>query len=293
MTDLITSRLLQHFRPRTLGWPLAWLLTLIQLIAVLIVVANQPTAFHWFSWRDFPGIALFLIAVTLQLAVISLEANDVQNPVSSTRKQVRLWRGLYTLPLLTWIALWGHQSVVAQCLCGLGLILLGIAIWSAESNMQRFKLWVQEMTTRERSWNATAAVHAQQAAVNEPLSRAAPSDRHCQQTWRRNRTGPQDTIEGQVKFVMSPGQRTGWYHLPIWPFFEHPPQVTLSPPKGSASGSVKVTQVEVYGIRLELKLDRVSELAEEMSVDFHIEGTPMEQRPRVTTPGKDIPSPKG
>ncbi|MEC7719405.1 MAG: hypothetical protein VYC98_16435, partial [Planctomycetota bacterium] len=60
MTDLTTSRLLQHFRPRTLGWPLAWLLTLIQLIAVLIVVANQPTAFHWFSWRDFPGIALFL-----------------------------------------------------------------------------------------------------------------------------------------------------------------------------------------------------------------------------------------
>ena len=56
---------------------------------------------------------------------------------------------------------------------------------------------------------------------------------------------------------------------------------------------MKVTQVEVYGIRLELKLDRVSELAEEMSVDFHIEGTPMEQRPRVTTPGKDTPSPKG
>lgn len=272
---------------------MAWLLTLIQLIVVLIVVASQPTAFHWLSWRDLPGIALFSIAVTLQLAVVSLEENDVRHPVSSIRKQVRLWRGLYTLPVLTWIALWGHQSVVAQCLCGLGLILLGITLWSAESNMQQLKLWMQTVTTRARSSTArTAAVSPQPAAEDEPHSQATPPDRHCQQTWRRNRTGTQDTIEGQVKFAMPPGQRTSWYHLPIWPFFEHPPQVTLSPPKGGASGSVKVAQVEVYGVRLELKLDRISESTEELLVDFRVEGAPMEQPPKGTTPDNDTPSPK-
>ena len=106
------SLVVQEASARLNRWQAIWLLLLIQLMAVLAVVSSQPVGFSWLSWRDLPGLLLLVIAIVLQLTTASFENTDSHQ----ANRRVKV---LFVIPLITWIGLWGHQSVVAQVVGGL------------------------------------------------------------------------------------------------------------------------------------------------------------------------------
>jgi hypothetical protein len=250
------------------SWQAIWLVLLIQLIAVVTVVSSQPIRFPWLSWRDLPGIFLLAFAFALQLATSSLD----HTTSSSGHRWLKM---MFVLPLLTWMGLWGHQSLIAQIVGGILIFFLGVSLWTPESHplsfnrflrpiLEPFQGFIKNRIALQRATNADAGGHEFEAQRNE-------TSEIWHQTWKRQRDEAGDVITGRATFEFPAGQKTAWYHLPIWPLMPQPPSVQLKEPVGQVTGKVRATQVETYGVRLELKLNRTSDRDERLLVDFRLE----------------------
>jgi len=262
------SLVVQEASARLNRWQAIWLLLLIQLMAVLAVVSSQPVGFSWLSWRDLPGLLLLVIAIVLQLTTASFENTDSHQ----ANRRVKV---LFVIPLITWIGLWGHQSVVAQVVGGLALLGLGLSTGVPASHFLSLDGLLRPILDSSQrfmgsdSWSQHSPL-SEDAAQSHETPWNEPSD-VWQQTWNRERDEAGDRISGRATFDFPAGQRTAWYHLPIWPLMTKPPLVQLDEPLGQVTGKVRATQVETYGVRLELKLDRAPENDERMYVDFWLE----------------------
>jgi uncharacterized integral membrane protein len=249
-------------------WQAIWLLMLIQLMAVLAVVSSQPVDFAWLSWRDLPGMLLLAMAIILQLTTSSFETH-------CPPRASRLVKVLFVVPLITWFGLWGHQSVVAQLIEGLLLISLGVSTGVPPSHVLSINRFLNTILDSVKSFMESGIGLRQTSVSDHPAhSCDPPCNEPCdewQQTWRRQRDAAGDRISGRATFEFPAGQRTAWYHLPIWPLMTQSPSVQLGEPLGQVTGKVRATQVETYGVRLELKLDRASANDEQIYVDFWLE----------------------
>jgi hypothetical protein len=159
----------------------------------------------------------------------------------------------------------------------LGLALLWIAIAAEEAWTWRQWRWVGGRPASRKHKTAVRQLAAVEDGVHPPISRRlispplSPSGDVTQRLIRTCSAAGVERIEGWLKAIVHPGERTMHLHVAFCPPFERVPQFTVIQSSGPAA-RVRPVQLLPYGVRLELKLSEPSNEKAVVVIEFSAEG---------------------
>jgi hypothetical protein len=159
----------------------------------------------------------------------------------------------------------------------LGLALLWIAIAAEEAWTWRQWRRAAGMPAVRRDQTATPRSAQVEDSVQPPIPHRltvtplSPSGDVTQRLIRTCSAAGVERIEGWLKAIAKPGERTMHLHVAFCPPFERIPQFTVIQSSGP-SARIRTVQLLPYGVRLELKLSEPSNEREVVVIEFSAEG---------------------